>query len=103
MQARVPTVSLGVKRIYRTGMPECIARGIFSPHVNGSKTVFDSGFQAMDSGFQILDSGFSLVEIGPRIPIFSGIPDSLSCSPDSRILPIPESGLPCMGQICIPN
>ena len=39
-------------------MPDCIARGIFSPHVNVSKTVLDSGFHAVDSGFQVLDWRF---------------------------------------------
>ena len=29
-----------------------------SSHVRESKTVLDSGFQAVDSGFQILDSSF---------------------------------------------
>ena len=38
----------------------------------------------MDSGFQLLDSRSSLVELGFRIPIVSGIPDSLSCIPDSK-------------------
>ena len=33
----------------------------------------------MDSGFQTLS-----VELGFWIPILSGIPDSLSCIPDSR-------------------
>ena len=57
---------------------------IRSPHVRESKTVLDSGYHAVDSGFQVLDSGFFLsVELGFLIPIFSGIPDSLSCIPDS--------------------
>ena len=51
-----------------------------SAHVRESKTVLDSGFHAVDSGFQ---SSLS-VELGFRIPIVSGIPDSLSCIPDSK-------------------
>ena len=30
----------------------------FLPHVRESKTVLDSGFQAVDSGFQVLESVF---------------------------------------------
>ena len=29
-----------------------------SPHVRESRTLLDSGFQAVDSGFRVLDSGF---------------------------------------------
>ena len=36
------------------------------------------------SGFQVLDSGFCQCNLGFRIPIASTIPDSLSCSPDSK-------------------
>ena len=46
------------------------------------------------------------MELGFRIPnISAGIPDSLSCildskvqdfGPQAKILPIPESGVPCM-------
>ena len=37
-------------------------------------------------GFRIQGTGFQLfsVELGPCIPIFSGIPDSSSCTPDSK-------------------
>ena len=38
----------------------------------------------MDSGFQVLDSSFLSVELEFWIPIVSGIPDSLSCIPDSK-------------------
>ena len=55
-----------------------------SPHVRKSKTVLDSGFHAVDSRFQVLDSSLFLVELGFWIPIFSGIPDSLSCIPGSQ-------------------
>ena len=36
------------------------------------------------SGFQVLDSGSLSVELGFRIPIVSGFPDSLNCIPDSK-------------------
>ena len=36
------------------------------------------------SGFQVLDSRFCQCNLGFRIPIASAIPDSLSCSPDSK-------------------
>ena len=48
---------------------------IVSPHTRESKTVVDSGFQAVNSGFQMLDSSLS-VELGFRIPIVSRILDS---------------------------
>ena len=38
----------------------------------------------MDYGFKVLDSGFFVCELGFRIPIFCGIPGSLSCITDSR-------------------
>ena len=79
-------VSLGVN--LPLGKPDCIAGHIFSPHVNGSKTVLDSGFLAVDSGFQVLD--FVFQSAGFRIP-------------RARISLISESGLPFMGRICIPN
>ena len=48
---------------------------IVSPHGRESKTVLDSGFQAVNFGFQMLDSSLS-VELGFRIPIVSRILDS---------------------------
>ena len=50
-----------------------------------SKTAIGTEFYAMDSKFQSLS-----VERGFWIPIVSGIPDSLSCIPDSKAQ---ESGL----------
>ena len=49
---------------------------VVTPRVKDSRTVLDSRFQELDSSLcqQNLDS---------RIPIVSGTPDSLSCSPDS--------------------
>ena len=38
----------------------------------------------MDSGFQVLVPDFQSVELGFWIAIVSGIPDSLSCIPDSN-------------------
>ena len=52
-----------------------------SPHVRESRTGLDSGFHAVDSGFQ----SYSL-ELGLRILITSGIPNSLSCVSDSKAL-----------------
>ena len=48
---------------------------IVSPHGRESKTVLDSGFQAVNFGFQMLDSTLSL-KLGFRIPIVSRILDS---------------------------
>ena len=45
---------------------------IASPHGRESKTVLDSGFQAVNFGFQMLDSTLS-VKLGFRIPIVSRI------------------------------
>ena len=90
----------------------------FSPQVRGSKTVLDSGFHAVDCEFQLLDSRSYTAELGFRIPIVRGIPDSDSCIPDSKaripdstsknfprfrilhakIFRIPESGFPYMGR-----
>ena len=55
-----------------------------SPHVRESKTLLDSGFHAVDSGFHLLDSRSFSVELGFRIRIVSGIPDSYTCIPDSK-------------------
>ena len=54
--------------------------------VKDSRTVFDARFQVLDSSLcsQNLDS---------RIQIVSGIPDSLSCSPDSISKIFPYSGI----------
>ena len=48
---------------------------IASPHGRESKTVLDSGFQAVNFGFQMLDSTLS-VKLGFRIPMVSRILDS---------------------------
>ena len=48
-----------------------------SPHVRESGKIFDSGFQSLGSRFLSLELGF-------RILIVTGIPDSLSCIPDSK-------------------
>ena len=48
-----------------------------------AKTVLDSGFQGLDTGFFFAShSG----ELGFRIPIDSGVLDSLSCIPNSKAL-----------------
>ena len=48
-------------------------------HVREFKTGIDTEFHAVDSRFQSLS-----VECGFWIPIINGIPDSLSCIPDSK-------------------
>ena len=57
---------------------------LVSPRVRESKSDLDSGSHAVDFGFQLLDPGSSSVELGFRIPFISGIPDFLSCIPDSK-------------------
>ena len=49
-----------------------------SPHARESKMVPRHGFRIAGTGFHSLS-----VELGFWIPIASGIPDSLSCIPDS--------------------
>ena len=61
-----------------------VCPGNFSPHVRESKTLLDSGFHVVDSGFHLLDSRSFSVELGFRIRIVSGIPDSYTCIPDSK-------------------
>ena len=60
----------------------------------------------MDSGLQVLDSPSSSVELGFRIPIVTGILDSLSGMPESKPQDsgfhnkkVPDSGLPYIGQL----
>ena len=57
---------------------------LWSPHVRESKALLDSGFHAVDSGFHLLDSRSFSVELGFRIRIVSGIPDSYTCIPNSK-------------------
>ena len=103
---------------YSHTLPIRVCAAQRSPHVRESKTVLDSGFHAVDSEFQLLDSRSYTVELGFRIPIVSGIPDSHSCIPDSnsqdsgfhkqkfprfrilhaKISRIPESGFLYMGR-----
>ena len=72
-----------------------------SPHVRGSRTVLDSGFQAVDSGFQVMDSSICQYLLGFWISIVSGIPDnpwavfriSQPRIPDSMSKLFPDSGL----------
>ena len=52
-------------------------------HVRECKTVLDSGFHAVDFRIPVQDSSFFLLELGFRIPIVYGIPDSLSWNPYS--------------------
>ena len=63
----------------------CATSSNVSPHVRKSKTVLDSGFHAVDSGFQVVNpNSLSVEQFKFQIPIVSGIPDSLSCIPDSK-------------------
>ena len=55
-----------------------------SLHVRESETVLDSVSHAVDSGFQSSTSRFLSLELGFRIPVVTGIPDSLSCIADSE-------------------
>ena len=63
-----------------------------TPFVRESKTILDSGFQALDSipstGIQFLS-----LELGLWSPVVTGITDSLSCIPDSASSIFPDSGL----------
>ena len=61
----------------------CEAVWNWSPHVRESRMVLDSGFHAVDSEFRIPGTLFRYLSVGFWIPVFSGIPDSLSCTPDS--------------------
>ena len=53
-------------------------------HVRKYKTVLVSGFHAVDFRIPVRDSSFFLLELGFRIPVVCGIPDSLSWIPDSK-------------------
>ena len=54
-------------------------------HVRECKTVLESGFHAVDFQIPVLDSSsFFKLELGFRIPIVCGIPDSLSWTPDCK-------------------
>ena len=68
-----------------------------SPLERESKTVLDFEFYATDSRFQVINFILS-VELGFWIPIFSGIPDSLSCIPDSKAqdFGFHEQKFPCL-------
>ena len=54
-----------------------------SPHVRESKIVLDSGFHTANSELQEL-AWIPVFVSGTWIPIFTEIPDSLSCIPDSK-------------------
>ena len=49
-----------------------------------SNTLSDSGFHAVDSEFQVQDSWLLSLKLKFRIPIISGIPDSLNCILNSK-------------------
>ena len=73
--------------------------GDLTSHLRVSQTVLDSGYHVMDSGFEEVNPNSSSMELGFRIPIVGGIPDSLSCIwipkpriPDSTSQNFPNSG-----------
>ena len=80
------SVSASCRRVILVliALPSTSTMSLVSPHVSESKTVLDSGFNFVGSGFQVLLSTSFSVELGFRIPIVSGIPDSYSCIPDSN-------------------
>ena len=69
---------LGFRDGFRGGFQGGFGVRIFeSPHARESKTVLDSGFHAVD--FRIPGTGFLiffLLELGFRVPVVGGIPDS---------------------------
>ena len=75
------SVSASCRRVILVliALPSTSTMSLVSPHVSESKTVLDSGFNFVGSGFQVLLSTSFSVELGFRIPIVSGIPDSYSC------------------------
>ena len=62
-------------------------------HVRESRKILEPGFHVTDSGFQELDSDSVSVELGFRVSIAFGSPDSKA--QDSRTL---ETGLPSIGE-----
>ena len=63
------------------------------PHERESRAVLDSGFHAANSRFQVTGFQYLSKELGFWIPIDCGIPDSLSCIPDSLSKNFPDSGI----------
>ena len=80
---------------------------VWHAHIATCNRILDSlGFWIPHCGLQIPGTGFQSlsVELGFWIPIISGIPDSLSCIPDSKTQDFrfhkpncPDSGFPYMG------
>ena len=79
-----------------------------SPHLRESKTVLDSGFDAVDSGFQVMDSALCHLNLDSEsqswegfrgfLELLSGFQSPGSRIPQAKISWIPESGLPYMGR-----
>ena len=63
---------------------EAVTTPVIHPHIREFKAVLDSEFLAVDSGFP--GAGFKSFSVELRfwITIFSEIPDSLRCIPDSK-------------------
>ena len=63
------------------GVAKC---GLLFFHTRKLKTILDCGLEAVDSGFQDWIPDSLMVEKGFRILFIIGIPDSLSCIPESK-------------------
>ena len=63
------------------GVVKC---GLLFFHTRKLKTILDCGLEAVDSGFQDWIPDSLIVEKGFRILFIIGIPDSLSCIPESK-------------------
>ena len=69
--------------IFKEGENRCDIEKEISP-VRKSRTVLDSGFQAMDSGFQELDSSLCQWKLDFGFQSLVGFRITLSCIPDSK-------------------
>ena len=70
------------------GVVKC---GLLFFHTTKLKTIFDCGLEAVDSGFQDWIPDSVIVEKGFRILFITGIPDFLSCIPESTSQNLPDS------------
>ena len=68
-----------------SGIDCCGLWSKISTHVRESKRVLDCGFHRVDSGFQVLNSSLCQWNLDSGFQIVSGIPDSLSSIPDSKV------------------
>ena len=70
------------------GVVKC---GLLFFHTRKLKTILDCRLEAVDSGFQDWIPDSLMVEKGFRILFITGIPDSLSCIPESTSQNLPDS------------